>query len=34
MVSGELRFRNPDDFNNEFKNAFIPWFARYGEFGS
>jgi len=30
MVSGILRFRNLDDFNNEFKNAYLPWFARYG----
>ncbi|KAN0082541.1 hypothetical protein V8E55_008336 [Tylopilus felleus] len=30
FLRGQLRFRNVDDFNNDFKNAVVPWFARYG----
>ncbi|KAF8548727.1 NAD(P)-binding protein [Imleria badia] len=29
-LPANLRFRNLDDFNNDFKDATIPWFARYG----
>ncbi|KAG1853331.1 hypothetical protein C8R48DRAFT_723681 [Suillus tomentosus] len=29
FVSGETRFRNLDDFNNEFKSSLSPSFARY-----
>jgi hypothetical protein len=29
-VSGKPRFRGVDDFNDEFKNALLPTFARYG----